>query len=948
MTSPPSFFKQLQCLQNAVRQTPRTDLVRYVVELLVDKDLERSFWDILKTSTWIKPLAIAGCYDSPPDPEKGPWGASRYLARMARREPAEVTEVFSRIVTDNPWVVRNMVQAAMAMPLQYGMKLVPNIIVTLQEHNLDLFKDEIADFIVYLANKRQPAVAFALAYVLLEPEADCNRRQRRGDSEEYWYQQAWETVLPSLARCVPTMALHLACRGLINTMDRQGYLKEMSSEDDSALWRPAVEEHTENLHSVQSALVARIRDATELIVREEKMSLREVLEILERQKYVIFRRIGLHLVNEFAEANTDLARKRMLTRELFDDDEGRFMHEYSRLIGKRFGLLEEADRQQVYGWIQDGPDMTGFDEDFRRWNDRAATEEDRVARKQAWQLQKLWWIRDWLGGEWKVTFEELKDKYGEPHFVDMSVSSGFREPRSPFTVDQLQEMGFEKALEEVSKWREETEDGTWGPRREDLYSAFATCVGRNAVGAAEQATALCGRPPELIQEFIGEMTQHVKDHKEALAKAVLPLCQWVVDEPVPKADKDAEREKWGRLLNSVVEFAMQLLASGIGITYKDLMWSVIRKAADLTAEEFSEMLGDDEEAKVFDFTSRYLNSRAGRAMRAVFEYAKWVRMHHVTRENDKEVYVLGFEVMPGVQKMLRDRLESPLGRDISVRACYGAYFGLLYNIDKAWLEKNAQRIFNICRNQSNSPDPLGWAAWNTLVTVSRSHPEIYRILKCEYRCATRQLPNQKARGIVPFERMAEHLMMLYVWGELNLESDDGIVKAVIESPAVREHALQFVGNVLQEWPADAQSRPNKKELAALWDWYWARGGRYDAENRKASHVFGGWFVSGKLDRKWSIERLHAFVMSAPEAEADDMIVEQLARICAADLQRSVEILEMMVNASGASHRAPQWFKSAKRILRRCMKMEGEIRLRAEWVIDSLGRQGILEAGKLLR
>ena len=93
------------------------------------------------------------------------------------------------------------------------------------------------------------------------------------------------------------------------------------------------------------------------------MSLEEAIEIVDGYRHLIFKRIRLHLINEFAEGNGALARRVIMDRDLFDDYE--YKHEYAMLVGRRLGLLTPEERDTWFGWIDAGPDMSDFDESMQ-------------------------------------------------------------------------------------------------------------------------------------------------------------------------------------------------------------------------------------------------------------------------------------------------------------------------------------------------------------------------------------------------------------------------------------------------------------------------------------------------------------------------------------------------------------------------------------------------------
>jgi hypothetical protein len=87
-------------------------------------------------------------------------------------------------------------------------------------------------------------------------------------------------------------------------------------------------------------------------------------------------------------------------------------------------------------------------------------------------------------------------------------------------------------------------------------------------------------------------------------------------------------------------------------------------------------------------------------------------------------------------------------------------------------------------------------------------------------------------------------MVLYGRGQLSLQDDT--VREFLETahPAIRRHAIGFVGLSLgrgEEVPADVIER-----FVGLWQSYWAGRGKTDAQGDPAAILFGSWFATGEF------------------------------------------------------------------------------------------------------
>src|SRR6185312_4011957 len=97
-------------------------------------NLRRLFFTELQNPNWLKPLATLGVFATEPEPwidgaglqRPQPWPEGEYLARVASDESAAVTGLLLKHAdSQNPWVHRVVLDAALAMSSKEGARLVP-------------------------------------------------------------------------------------------------------------------------------------------------------------------------------------------------------------------------------------------------------------------------------------------------------------------------------------------------------------------------------------------------------------------------------------------------------------------------------------------------------------------------------------------------------------------------------------------------------------------------------------------------------------------------------------------------------------------------------------------------------------------------------------------------------------------------------------------------------
>jgi hypothetical protein len=309
-------------------------------------------------------------------------------------------------------------------------------------------------------------------------------------------------VVPALASREPREFLMKLCDWLKVSVDAKKYVDPNSGSDYSYMWQPAIEEHEQNRdYDFAGVMVGFVRQGFEQAIRDGKMSLEGAIEIVDRYQYLLFKRIRLHLINEFAERNHVLVRRVIMDRDLFHDYE--YKHEYAMLVGRRLDLLTPEEQDTWFDWIDAGPAMSDFDESMEQRLGHEATDEERQKRKQYWHFEKLSCVRKYLEGERQKVYDDMFAKHSEPELAALNsrMSTGFRGNESPLAVEALTKLTFAQAVDYVSCWVPR-EPQFMGPSLEGLASTFGQYIATNAETFSAQAGTLIGRPAIYVREFI--------------------------------------------------------------------------------------------------------------------------------------------------------------------------------------------------------------------------------------------------------------------------------------------------------------------------------------------------------------------------------------------------------------------------------------------------------------
>lgn len=944
--------------------------VKEVVARLSAPQHERYFLDRLRNPDWIMPLNQLGMFREPPGliqvedgGLKSPiWPQSRYLARMAKIAPEDVARVLANIHTENWHVKGDIVTAAKAMPANIAKRLVGVIGTAWQHQVFSHLIYEVGELVAALASGGQPEAALQLTKLVFAfKDAEADDHSLDFDNC-FYYDSMVDNVVPSLVVACPREFLPL----LLDWMEQvlKGPKNDLELDRTSIIWRPAIEEHDQN-HDYEFAvkMVDIVRGACELGIRSDVVSLNHVLTMIQSRSGQVLSRLRVHLIAEFAESNKSLA-----VGTVMDPEQLKTIwikHEYARLVGMRWLLLNDSERDLWLSWIDAGPE--GSREDH---SDHPDDLSHTNSKRADWKFQRLHWIKDHLTGEHRRFYDQMLGKYGVPRLADLNVHfSGEQrlERHSPMSADTLAAMGFRHAVEVITKWRP---DPTSQSRDESdllgLVREFKNLVERDPLAASKEAAVMEENRPIFARTFLEAMHKAIKDGKEIDLVLVIGLAKWIVGRPADERDLTFDtyelidcdwqlcRDTLASLIGEVAKARDRDGSVQFGLIHRNALWEVVRDLSSYPPTEYI-MRDASEDPREADWPTVMLNSTRAKALRAVLAYADWVASSLIEIEHSRASSQDGFNSMPEVREILDGELDRP-DPDCASYTAFGSCLESLLRIDATWLRANVGRIFDLRATEAMPTNAHCWAAWSVFLYTHRPHIQLYDLLRDQFSSAVDQsmLVSDCKKQRKVWSLLSQHLVLLFARGDLGLTgdaglaADSGIIRRLVTKShiSVRSYAVQYAGEALcrqqKPVPLEVISR-----LESLWDHYWNEIGRNDALATAQSAVFGSWFSSGVFEPQWSIVRLLDFVSAAPRAEPGKMIVEKLASICRNDPLNSAQIIQKLVLGSTEGWQIQAWKTHAKQVLEVALETGDEAQLVAEDVIDWLGRRGFEEFGELL-
>jgi len=955
-------------------KTPTVEQVEKVIPLLAHKEHYRYFFYKLQNPEWIMPLSRKGFFKvtNAPEVKKDrdtisfpPWPESHYLARMATYKPEAVLKIIIPLITtENISIHEDLVDAALAMPATLAASWVTEELKYIQKqpHFSLLLPEKLGMLMAHLAKGGQIKIAMKLARILLEVFPDPRKSAELSPGStiqfppepitkfEAWsYEQILNKNMPDLVKANGIKTVELLCDLLEKAVKfSRSRDEDNGPEDYSYIWRPSIGGSKRgHIDEIASILVSSIRDASQLLVTGKLVTLTDLVFILEKRPWKIFRRIALYLLTLFPEDAPALIGDRVVDRSLFDDFGMR--EEYRSLLGKCFGMLNPAQKEIIFNWIKDGPDLgKSIDVSGKRLIDEEAKK-----YCERWQLGCLSWFKDQLSGDWKERYTDLVKEYGEPKQEKSEVS--WVGPTAPKSTDELKQMPLTEIVEFLKAWK--PQEGWMQSSPEGLGRNLTEVVKQQPERFAKDGLSFKDLHPTYIRALISGLSGTLKEGTTVDLAPMLELCYWVVKQPLGLPKKYSELFKecesgwgcdtdWGWTRSTIARFLSEAFDNDkILFEQRDIVWSILEPLTsdpDPTPER---------ELKYNNSPSNLsINSIRGEAIHTVIRYALWVHRSLEKKQGAGEKPEMGFNVVPEVLKVLEEHLDISQEPSLAIRAVYGKWLPYLAAIDSKWVKDSIPKIFPEDKDHILFYD----AAWQTYIVFCKPYDNMLEILKEQYAIAIEfsaiEIEKDRIFGN-PNNDLSEHLMTFYWRGKLDLEDPNGMLQAFWEKAPVqlRGHAMDFVGRALYQEkntvPADILQR-----IRSLWEnrLTIAQAATNSEEHKAEMAAFGWWFVSKKFDDQWALRQLIEAIKISGKAEPDHMVVERLAELV---LQMPVEVvnaLRFMVEGEKEKEGwgIYSWREKAKEILGKALQTEAQ--QSAEDLIHYLGSLGHLDFGELLK
>jgi hypothetical protein len=817
----------------------------------------------------------------------------------------------------------NLADAALAMPPELAAQWAKKEAAWLEKRDKidSLLPQKLGNLVGHLARGGQADVAVALARSLLGIMPSLHTGEQISVSEprarfDTWdYEQILSAQLPSLVSASCESGFVMFC-DLLESAVRFYLGGRDPPEDYSHTWRPAIEDSEQNLLSdPKELLVSAVRDAAVQIIKAESSLLSALADALEKRKWFIFQRIVLHLLRVFPTGNEALIAVQLTDEKKFDKPT--LWHEYSFLAKEQFGSLSPQDQSKILTWIDIGPDIEKMRAIDEKMTGKPPTNEQVEYYANHWRLSHLAPIHVSLPEEWRSRYSKLVAQFGEPEHPEYLVySSGGIGPTSPKNAQELQSMNLSEIANLLKTWQ--PSGGILDSSPEGLGRVLSGVVTSDPERFAKEALMFQGLDPTYVRGLLGGFRDAAKNGHCFTWHHILKLCQWTVEQPRDNTDKESSLEfdtTWGPARRTVAALLSAGFQKGPCELSSDLRkeaWDVLQPITedpDPTPEREKSAL----DTGSLDPANLSINSVRGEALHTVIRYALWVKRHLDKNSTSEQSRGSTLDKIPEARAVLDAHLDLGRERSLAIRVVYGQYLPQLLFLDKEWSSRRLPEIFPTDKSLQDLHD----ATWEAYLAYCPPYESVFEVLHDKYLAAVNRLDEAPSKwryvGADPMERLAEHLMVLYWRGKLDLENV--ILKQFFAKAAgnLRRHSLSFIGrsllNTKEEVPAAVLER-----LKALWISRLQAITSSGSSNLEEFSSFGWWFASGKFESNWGLEQLLSVLQSAGHAEADHQVINRLRDLSSESPELTMECLALMFGSKDASLIFLAWREQVYKIL----------------------------------
>jgi hypothetical protein len=792
-----------------------------IIHLLSKPARYEYFFRTLDKPGWFDFIDEIGAFKEIPPPETikeegviqfPVWWPGYYLIKVAGHIPDKVSNILKGIKTENRMAIDLAMEAILNLPVEFEKNLLPNVDEWLNCKYQGLIDKYSIDLLDKFIKASDYDAAFALFDILSKPVKGIRRDAELRFDTYHYKEHVIKQMVPFLVDKDINKIIEIVEKRLKEAIKLEFGENE---HDLSYIGRPTIEDSVQNydfaIGDIKDIFTVILRDTLSTYFKKDKAGGEKVVIRYLGEKYSTFQRLAVHTIRICDLDN--IAAEVLGKKDNLDGYE--IHHEYFLLLKNKFGGLSPSMKKQLLDWINSGPNKER-DEKSKRW----------------WIADRLFMLKDYI-----LSDQQLKDylpllKEYDPEFKKMehpeylTYKIGWVGPTSPIDEETIKEMSPDEFVNFIKK-EFKPSGGHWQPTPEGLARLLNDIVKENPAPYAAIAERFAeeGIYPTYVSNLIRGLQEAWRGGKDFNWKPVISLCESVSKvfaEPVLEKgmnDWDYGKSTWTRgaiadLFDDAVKNDKHIIPDEYLPKIKEILIFIIENDPNPTPEDESKYGGDN-----MDYVTHAINCTRGKAMEALFQYALRYARIHVNKEDEKGKgpFPPGQRMEPDIKAFLEKRLKEETSP--SVHSMFGRFFIHLYYLDQEWAKKMLAdgQIFPIAEDRQ-----IVWDAdWQGYMFYSRFYEQIYKLLMSHYeRAITTSSHKQTEKREPENSRLAEHMMIAYIWQLEDLVSSGSLVRMFFEeAPAeIRQRAVFFIGATLEKVLIEDKIEPKNAwpRLKELW------------------------------------------------------------------------------------------------------------------------------------
>lgn len=882
-----NFFDQVDCLLS--KKEPNKSDANLLARVPNNSVLLGYFFEKVDNPKWLAMLKSRQFYKHPPKailhPDGGisypSWPQAEYLKKIANNKSCSnnIVQIINDLDTDNARVKSEAIEVATKLPPEESIKLVDKINQWSLSIERWILPKTIGDYLFYLGENGYITEALLLAKNLLA----INQKDSIdiGDTtlissglkikiDDWEYQEILQkNILPLAVEHKEKIVYFLV--DILNT----AISINKGSNDMSTIWQPAIEKHEQNSDSeIKAILVNVLRDACTEIIDKKPNEIKPILNILEKEKRVIFHRIAIYLVHRFSSIDKEEAKKVLMNKDYFEDDY--YKHEYLTLLHDFFDQLDATNQKQILDWIDNGLDFEIIKKKYGLT--KKPTLKQMTQFKEVWKRNRLSFILEKIPNNKKEEYEILVKKYGKPQHPDFDFysSGGTWGPNSPVQKEELEKKSVDEIIQLLKSWKPSKADDEKMISKDGLGRLLAEIMVSKPQEFSERAIDILNLDPAYIGSVLNGFKDSAKNKGCMNWNVILNMCLKIIEMPLDELDKQKTNPQWRWNLNTIAEMLDEAIDNNL------IPWSLDRQVIKILSFLVSHphpTTEDEEKYLNNDPVAYSMNTVRGDAFNAFIKYIGWVKKN--THEN-----TFSINKHLEISQILNERLKDD---SLSIRSIFGYNFVRLFLDDDVWVKSHIDDIFPVDNKL------VFEAAWEGFIVWARPHKKLYEPLKNKYLHAVKLISEPPVKN-KPLYNKNEHLsnhLMVYLWNKTIDFNDEIMIEFYkLSSLELRKHTVCFIGRILSE----KESKLTKKQLSRIKEFWEIR--KKSILNTKEDYSelegFGFWAKSNRFSDKWIISEVLEICRLGINLERDSELLEVLKKDAKIFPRSIAEIIDLYI------------------------------------------------------